>query len=397
MEFLMKKKKILKIVLLSIAIVLLLVILAAAALVISFIHKYNSTSYESVEIVSRTDTYLPPDPPDIIIDSDGDPDTTESVAQSDTEAVTSVATEDGEGTPPETLPNDIYTPPANNDSSSSSPGVTYNSNNSFGNSNAVSVYGGTPIYKVNQKDPNVENILIVGTDARDVTVHRGLSDVMIVVSYNKSEGTIKLLSFLRDSLVPIEGYGWGKLNWTYIRYGIGSTINTINQCFDLDIQRFIVIDFNGTQNFINYIGGIDLYLSAAEASYLGIGDTDGTYHLDGGRALKHCRNRKLDSDFGRTRRQRDVVSAVINKMKSGIELSEVLGILDNALKMVKTNIPFTTMVSLVTSAVTGGSLSMESHSVPFSDAYYYGWINGTDSVVCFDFNATKQRIHDILY
>ena len=392
----MKKKKILKIVLISIAVIVLLVLLAAAALFISFMHKYNSISYESVEIVSRTDSYIPPEPPDIVIDADGDPDTTESIHE--TESVTAESTEEAsEHVPPETLPNEIYTPPANNGSNDTAPPVIYDPNKSFMDSDAVSVYGGTPIYKVNQKDPNVENILIVGTDARDVSIHRGLSDVMIVVSYNKSEGTIKLISFLRDSLVHIEGVGWGKLNWAYIRQGIGSTINTINQTFGLDIQRFIVIDFNGTKNFIDYIGGVDLYLSSAEASFYGVGNSAGTYHMNGQLALLHSRNRSLDSDFGRTRRQRDVVTAVINKMRSGFELSEVLGMMDHALKMVRTNIPFTSMVSLVSSVATGGALSIESHSVPFNDAYYYGWINGSDSVVCFDSYVTKNRIHDILY
>ena len=222
----MKKKNILKIVLISIAVIVLLVLLAAAALFISFMHKYNSISYESVEIVSRTDSYIPPEPPDIVIDADGDPDTTESIHE--TESVTAESTEGAsEHVPPETLPNEIYTPPANNGSNDTAPPVIYDPNKSFMDSDAVSVYGGTPIYKVNQKDPNVENILIVGTDARDVSIHRGLSDVMIVVSYNKSEGTIKLISFLRDSLVHIEGVGWGKLNWAYIRQGIGSTIRSM--------------------------------------------------------------------------------------------------------------------------------------------------------------------------
>lgn len=369
--------------LIVIAVILLLIILTAAALVAAFMHKYNTTSYESVKMVSRTDTFLPPDKPDILIDSDDNPETPE----------TTEADQNEDTTVPETLPEDIYIPPTSNETA---PAVEHDSNNSFMDSNAVSVYGGVPIYKVNQKDPNVENILVVGTDARDVTVHRGLSDVMIVVSYNKSEGSIKLISFLRDSFVPIEGYGWGKLNWAYIRFGIGSTINTINQCFDLDIQKFVVIEFNGTKNFINYIGGVDVYLTAEEASFYGIGSTAGNYHLDGEQALRHSRNRSLDSDFGRTRRQCDVLTAVINKMRSGIELTEVLGMLDHALQMVRTNIPFTNMVSLVTSVVISGSLSTESYNVPFSDAFYYGCI-GTDSVVAFDFDYTTHRIHEIIY
>ncbi|MBO7405504.1 MAG: hypothetical protein J6V24_11130, partial [Clostridia bacterium] len=58
--------------------------------------------------------------------------------------------------------------------------IQYDTKASFANSNAVSVYGYTPIYKVAQKDPDVENILVLGTDSRDVTMYRGNSDTMIV-------------------------------------------------------------------------------------------------------------------------------------------------------------------------------------------------------------------------
>lgn len=373
------KKKLVRRILTVVLCVFLALIIVLGAAILAFMHKYNSTSFEKIDIVSRTDTYLPPEQPELALSPTDEP-------SSDSEGAAGDALE--------TLPDEIYSPSGDSDDV---PQDVYDGSKSFMDADAVSVYGGVPIYKVAQKDPNVENFLIVGTDARDVSQHRGLSDVMIVVSYNKSAGTVKLMSFLRDSYVPIEGYGWGKLNWAYIRYGIGSTINTINQCFDLDIQRFVVIDFNGTRNFIDYIGGVDVPLTAAEAQYMGVGSSVGTYHLDGSTALVHCRNRSLDSDFGRTRRQRDVVAAVISKMRSGIELSEVLGMLDHALKMVRTNIPFTTMVSLVSSVVTGGSISTESYNVPFSDAYGYGWINGTDSVVTFDFEYTKNRIHDTLY
>ena len=88
-------------------------------------------------------------------------------------------------------------------------GDGFDRNASFGrNENVKSVYGKTPIYKVEKKDPNIENILVMGTDSRDVTRERGRSDALIVLSYNKKTGDVKMISILRDSLVPIEGRGW---------------------------------------------------------------------------------------------------------------------------------------------------------------------------------------------
>lgn len=91
------------------------------------------------------------------------------------------------------------------------------------------------------------NILVLGTDSRNVTLDRGRSDTMIVVSYNKKEGTIKMVSLLRDALIPIEGYGWNRINTAYFFGGVGLAVNTVNQLFGLDIQSFVVVDINGAE------------------------------------------------------------------------------------------------------------------------------------------------------
>ena len=65
---------------------------------------------------------------------------------------------------------------------------------------------------------------------------------MIIASYNSKKGTLKLTSLLRDSLVPIEGVGWNRLNTAYFYGGVGLSINTINQLYGLDIQQFLVVE-----------------------------------------------------------------------------------------------------------------------------------------------------------
>jgi anionic cell wall polymer biosynthesis LytR-Cps2A-Psr (LCP) family protein len=75
----------------------------------------------------------------------------------------------------------------------------------------------------------------MGTDSRDVTLDRGRSDAMIVVSYNSKTGSVKLTSLLRDSLVPIEGVGWNRINTAYFFGGVGLAVNTVNQLYNLDI------------------------------------------------------------------------------------------------------------------------------------------------------------------
>ena len=291
-------------------------------------------------------------------------------------------------TPAEALPSDVNTP------------VEYDSQASFANSSAVSVYGYTPIYKVAQRDPDVTNILVLGTDSRDVTMYRGNSDTMIVFSYNKKLGTVKMVTFMRDALVPIAGHDWNRLNSAYPYDGVGLTVNTINQLFGLDIQSFVIIDFNGTSDFINYIGGVDISLTAEEAAYYaeltGKHYTEGVNHLNASDTLIHMRNRKIGYDFARTSRQRDVLTAVLRKILSK-PVTEIYDILNHSFSLVKTNIPLTTLSSLALSVATQGSgLSITSQQVPYSDAYQNAWYNGLE-ILSFDIGATAWRVQQYLY
>ena len=425
-----KKKRILLWVLLSI---LLLVIVVIAVPIGTLYMQYRSISYTPSEPVERSDTYVIPEYPEIIPGSEGItdfpdepemPDTQDEETPPDTDADASAPDMSGtepetaetqsdetEPSAPETLPPVVYVPeettgevPANKPTAPEQSGTgaitapKNNSENSFGNStNTVSVYGKTPIYKVEKKDENIINILVLGTDSRDVVRDRGRSDTMIVVSYNKETGEIKMVSMLRDMLVPIEGYNWNRINTAYFFDGVGLAINTVNQLFGLDIQHFVVVDFHGAEDFIDYIGGIELTLSESEAKFIGVKHSSEPILLDGATALLHMRNRKSDNDFGRTERQREVIVAVFNKILSEKSLTEILDITKYAMGMVRTNISATTLASLATSIVgNAGNISIETQSLPYSDAFQYAWY-GKMAILSFDIEDTAERLQGFLY
>lgn len=429
-----KKKRIILRVLLIMLILLLIVI---AVPIITLYVQYRNISYAPSVPVERPDEYVIPEYPELIFESEGgntdDPPPFESMAETsagiDTDVIETKApeseavgvepeTEAAESetdaveaeteapafTVPETLPSIVYTPPETDPPAAQTTTVPQpkppilNPNNSFSNSSkAISVYGRTPIYKVKQKNKDIINILVLGTDSRDVVQDRGRSDTMIIVSYNKKTGVIKMVSLLRDMLVPIEGYDWNRINTAYFFDGVGLTINTVNQLFGLDIQHFVVIDFNGAKDFIDYIGGISLTLSEAEAKFVGVPYSTEPIQLDGAKALIHMRNRAIGNDFGRTERQREVIVAVFRKILSENSLPELLDITQYALKMVRTNIPATTLTSLVASvAGNAGNLSIKLQSVPYEDAYQFAWYNQMD-ILAFDIRSTAERMLDFLY
>lgn len=389
--FMKKKSKKKKIITICLLIPIILVVGTFAGITLPLIISYNNNAYEKVDIVERSDEYVMPE--------------TESQPS---EWADVTLNEDDLGkdlTLSETLANNVNAGGEAGTASNSSNG-RYNYSNSFGKSeNAISVYGRTPIYKVEKKDPDVENILVLGTDSRDVTVERGRSDAIIILSYNKKTGSIKMTSVLRDSLVPIEGHSWNRINAAYSFDGIGLAVNTINQLFDLDIQRFVVVDFNGVKDFINEVGGVDITLTQAEADYfnrtgvLSMEVEAGVCHMSGSPALTYMRTRKVDSDFGRTERQRKVIESLATKILKEKSLPEIYDLADFAFKLVKTNISLTELTSVITSVATnaaGSGLNLESQHVPYSDAYTYKYYNGM-AIVSFDIDDAAKRVNEFIY
>ena len=379
-----KKKRILALLLL---IPFVLIIGTVAGIALPLIISYNNNAYEDVDIVERSDEYVVPE-------TDPQPEKWADVTLREEDVGRDITTG-------ETLANNV-----NKGGSNGQVGDGLDRNASFGRTeNVKSVYGKTPIYKVEKKDPNIENILVLGTDSRDVTKERGRSDAMIVVSYNKKTGSVKMISILRDSLVPIEGRGWNRINAAYSFDGVGLAVNTVNQLLDLDIQRFVVVDFNGVTDFIDKAGGVTISLTQKEVDYL-TNYSGGKVHYEvgpnkfnGDRALAYMRIRKIDSDFKRTERQRKVIETLARKIISEKSLSEIYDLTNFAFGLVKTNISLSELTSVIgnvaSDAVQNG-LDMESHHVPFSDAYTYKYYNGM-AIVSFDINDAARRVNKIIY
>lgn len=388
-----KKSKKRKIIVICLLIPMILVIATFAGVTLPLIVSYNNNAYENIEIVDRSNEYVMPET---------------DLQPSELADVTLKADDVGKDlTQSSTLANNVNSGgEAGSAANYYSPDGRYNYSNSFGKSeNAVSVYGKTPIYKVEKKNSDVENILVLGTDSRDVTVERGRSDAIIIMSYNKKTGSIKMTSILRDSLVPIEGHNWNRINAAYSFDGVGLAVNTVNQIFDLDIQRFVVVDFNGVKDFINKVGGVDITLTQAEADYfnrtgvLSMEVQAGVCHMSGAPALTYMRTRKVDNDFGRTARQRKVIESLATKILTEKSISEIYELTDYAFKLVKTNISLTELTGVVVSVAAnaaGSGLNLESQHVPYSDAYTYKYYNGM-AIVSFDIDSAAKRINEFIY
>ena len=256
------------------------------------------------------------------------------------------------------------------------------------------------IAEEDQKDKDVFNVLLVGTDSRDPNSDKGRSDSMMLVSFNKKQNKSTVISFMRDTLVDIDGYGRSRLGHTYAYGGVGLTINTLNQTYGLDIQNYVTISFDNLVNVIDEIGGVEVYISEEEAEYYrknGMPDiVAGDVTLTGSQALSHARNRTLGSDFERTRRQRSVMYGIYRKIMSEKDISALLPLINYCVTQVETNMSVTEIYNMAKEVLSTEDLKMHQACAPQDGTYTPIVYEGMD-VLEIDVDANKKMIEDLLY
>lgn len=209
---------------------------------------------------------------------------------------------------------------------------------------------------------NVVNVLLIGADSRQGT-NTGNTDVMMLVSLNKKTKQIKLVSFMRDSYLYIEGKNnsyCAKLNAAFSMGGPETLLKTIENNYKIEIDDFVMVNFESFKAIIEAMGGITVDVQKYEANYannrykLSMPYGDGVT-LDGEEALAFCRIRGCDADgdVSRTRRQRQVINAMINRVTNA-SVSDLNKYLNAFLPYVYTGFSKSEVLSLGMKAITNG-------------------------------------------
>ncbi len=210
---------------------------------------------------------------------------------------------------------------------------------------------------------NVINVLLIGADSRNGT-NTGNTDVMMLLSLNKKTKELKLISFFRDSYLYIEGAKGknycSKLNAAFSMGGPQILIKTIENNYKIDIDNYVMVNFESFSAIIDEMGGVQVDVQQYEADYnykkfqieLPVGKN---VTLNGKQALCFCRIRGCDADgdVSRTRRQRQVIDSIIDRVKSA-SVSDLNKYIDLLLPYVQTGYSGKEILTLGISAVTGG-------------------------------------------
>ena len=280
---------------------------------------------------------------------------------------------------------------------------------------------------------NVVNILLVGVDTRSTTLDDGLQhgDVQIILSINKDTGSVKLTSILRDLYVTIPGYkSKNRINVAYARGGGALAMRTINHTFEMNIEHYVTINFDGLASIIDAIGGVDVDLTKAEAKAINtylkkhppkydnqdkeyervpLEAVAGVQHLDGVQAVMYARTRSVDNDFGRTARQRHLLDLLLRKIMQDMTVDKFMTLMETSLPYVQTNVNASTMLNLglsvlnsdIISRAQAGESLLEQMRIPMDETWKYDQTDGGSSVVVFRTVARReenvQALHEFIY
>lgn len=312
-------------------------------------------------------------------------------------------------------------------------------------------------------DPMVLNIMLFGEDTRS-GMETGNSDTMVLFSIDTRHKKLKMLSFMRDTYVEIPGYGENRINAAYTLGGAALTVNTIQKNCGIKIDRYAVVDFKSFKKIIDALGGVDIELTAEEIDYInwqtwinnqpayseadssykdavreelkynwyyvpeeerplrkselnfkdnGEDDPTAVVHLNGTQTLWHARNRGEDGicggdDFTRTKRQRGVISIIINQLKKA-DVATLLSVIYEIGPLITTNIKTSEITALAADMTSYLKYPIVSEAAPavngIGTTFYFSsdnhpiYINGILSSVILisDWDDFRQQVAEFLY
>ena len=244
-------------------------------------------------------------------------------------------------------------------------------------------------------EAHIINVMLIGQDRRPGQ-GRQRSDVMILCSVNTATKELTMTSFMRDMYVQIPGYSPNKMNATYQLGGMKLLDKCMEVNFGVHIDGNVEVDFDGFEDLIDLMGGVDIELSNSEANYLikeGHSAHVGMNHLNGKAALAHARNRSVgNADFTRTERQREVIGALVDKCR-GMSLSQMQNLMENALPMITTDLSNRQILDYMMELLPiMGELKITNQRIPADGAFRYGYYDYVGSVLVPDLDANRELL-----
>lgn len=217
-------------------------------------------------------------------------------------------------------------------------------------------------------------ILMLGCDMREGE-SSGRADTIMLAFVNIEDGAVNLLSIPRDTRVELaEGRGTTKINHAYAYGGMALTRKTISQFLDVEIDRYVQVDFEGFAGIIDALGGVEY--NVEQRMYKPEENIDlqpGLQKLDGKKALAYVRWRGTPTaDIGRIERQQKFLNAVLDQLMSSGTIFKLPKLMGEINESVTTDFKLSELKHLVEKYKEFPSVSFASDKLPGEDTRIEG-------------------------
>ena len=268
------------------------------------------------------------------------------------------------------------------------------------------------------------NILLLGSDERSLT-ESARTDSMIICSINMQTGQVKLTSIMRDLAVYFGNLGSNsatyRINAANYFGGERLAMKTVNECFGMNIDKYVRVNFYGFQQIAQMLGGIDIDITEAEMEEInyriqeqwyeamqeGVDESTlpnellTTYgantHLDGRQTLAYARIRHMDGgDYARAERQRKVLGLLLQKL-DGKGSAELISIGLEAMKHMTTNLSIDEIVSVALKVLSSDHSNIDSFRLPINNSYKQETRNNQDMLYDCDWSSNASSLYTFIY
>lgn len=243
------------------------------------------------------------------------------------------------------------------------------------------------------------NVLILGIDSGPED--NGRTDTLMIAQYDPETGTAKLASIMRDSYVSIPGYKDNKINSAFSLGGPELVRKTVKENFGIDVQYYASVNFDGFTQVVDVLSpdGVNIdvekkmkYTDRAGGLYINF--QPGLQKLNGKELLEYARFRHdAESDFGRVRRQQQVIAAIKDELISINGIAKLPKMLGTAQPYIDTNLGSKTLLALGTNFLMNKK-DIETIRIPIDGAFENKRYSHAGAVLEIDRKKNKQALQD---
>ena len=240
------------------------------------------------------------------------------------------------------------------------------------------------------------NILLIGSDSREGEA--GRADTIMVLQLDGPSKKPKLISFMRDTLVTIPGYGENKINAAYAFGGADLVRQTLAENFGLETNYYAKVDFRSFEKVIDTLfpSGVAINAEKDMSKNLEVAIKQGQQQMNGLELLQYARFRMdEEGDFGRVRRQQQVMDAIFSEMKNPLAVLKLPYAAGKVLGYASTNLPMSFLLKN-TLSIARGAGGIDSLTVPVADSWQYGSSASAGSVLVVNLETNQQAIRNFL-